>query len=317
MNLLILKTSSLGDIVQARESLPLIPKGIEVDWVVEKPFQDLVEGRVHKTYPIETKKWRKNPFKWFSEIKCFIQELRQTHYDFIIDLQGNFKSSLILAFAKGTKKVGFGKSSVPEKINLLFTSVQYDPPLNQNIRNDYLFLLKQTLNFEGEISYPKKTEIFKNVLVCPGSAWKNKQLSNEDLLFFLQAFQEVSSCTFHFLWGNPQEKESAEKLAGKFSSQLIPRLSLKELEAFVATMDLVIAMDSFPLHLAGSLGIPTMGFFGPSSSSKYNPLGPQARIYQGPCPYGRTFPKRCPLLRTCPTGACLKNRQEGPIRPLL
>src|SRR6187402_1475471 len=107
MKLLIIKTSSLGDIVQARESLPCLPPA-DVDWVVEKPFSELVEGRVHKVLTTETKKWRKNPFKWFSEIRAFIRELRKTRYDVIVDLQGNFKSSLILAFARGVKKVGFG-----------------------------------------------------------------------------------------------------------------------------------------------------------------------------------------------------------------
>jgi heptosyltransferase-1 len=70
-------------------------------------------------------------------------------------------------------------------------------------------------------------------------------------------------------------------------------------------MDLVISMDSLPLHLAGSLNIPTFGVFGPSSAQKYNPSPSPA--FQAACPYNEVFMKRCPKLRTCPTGACLKN----------
>ena len=306
MKLLIVKTSSLGDIVQARESLAALPAA-EVHWVVEKPFSELVEGRAQKTLVVETKKWRKNPFKWLSEIRSFISKLRETQYDVIIDLQGNLKSSLILAFARGKKKVGFGFKSAPEKISTLFTHLRFDPPPNQNVRLDYLFLLEKALGFKGAIVYPTKPEVYKHVLVCPGSAWKNKQLSLPDLLHHLEAFHEKHPCTFHFLWATPAEKAIADQLQAHFPlSQQTPKLSLKELEALMARMDLVIAMDSFPLHLAGSLGIPTFAFFGSSQASKYNPLGPQARFIQGPCPYGRTFAKRCPVLRTCPTGACMK-----------
>lgn len=309
MKLLIIKTSSLGDIVHAREALAVIPSDIQVDWVVEKPFKELLEGHVQTTYLVDTKKWRRNPLKWIGEITAFIRTLRKEHYDVIVDLQGNFKASLILACCKGNKKVGFGWKSVPEKVNLFFTRTRLNPPAGQNIRNDYLFLLKQALGFTGEISYPMKSGLYRDVLVCPGSAWKNKQLPLDDLLHFLQSFQkDHESVCFHFLWGNASEKGMAERLQTYFlNSHLIPKLSLAELEAKMKKMDFVIAMDSFPLHLAGSLGIPTMAFFGPSSANKYNPLGPQARYIQGICPYGRTFNKRCPVLRTCPTGACMKS----------
>ncbi|PCI22318.1 MAG: lipopolysaccharide heptosyltransferase 1, partial [Piscirickettsiaceae bacterium] len=44
MKLLLVKTSSMGDVVHAlpaiTDAVAAIP-GIEIDWVVEKPFQDI------------------------------------------------------------------------------------------------------------------------------------------------------------------------------------------------------------------------------------------------------------------------------------
>jgi heptosyltransferase-1 len=66
-------------------------------------------------------------------------------------------------------------------------------------------------------------------------------------------------------------------------------------------------MDSATLHLCGTTSTPSFSLFGPSSASIYKPLGEHHVAFQGSCPYGRTFVKRCPILRTCKTGACMKD----------
>jgi heptosyltransferase-1 len=74
-------------------------------------------------------------------------------------------------------------------------------------------------------------------------------------------------------------------------------------------MDCVIAMDSAALHLCGTTLTPSFSVFGPSAASIYKPLGSQHTHVQGFCPYKQEFIQRCPLLRTCKTGACIKNLQ--------
>lgn len=308
MKLLVIKMSSLGDVVQARESLACIPHAT-VDWVIEKPFKELIEGYVSRTLVVETKKWRKNPFKYRTEILSFIKLLREESYDAVLDLQGNFKSSLVLMFAKGKKKIGFGSKTVPEKINLLFTSDKVNPPKNENIRLDYRAIFDAAFPIEDVKKEGKISNSYTEVMICPGSMWKNKQLPLPALKDFLELFSKKYSSTFHFLWGNEEEKVVAEDLQKSFSgSTMVPRLSLTQLESKIKEMDLLIGMDSFPLHLAGACNIPTWGLFGPSSATKYSPVSDQAFFFQGTCPYGRTFEKRCPILRTCPTGACLRER---------
>jgi heptosyltransferase I len=39
----------------------------------------------------------------------------------------------------------------------------------------------------------------------------------------------------------------------------------------------------------------------------FKPSGEAHRGIQGSCPYGIKFDKLCPRLRTCSTGACIKN----------
>lgn len=301
MKLLIVKLSSLGDIVQAMEAVKKVPHA-EVHWVVEKQFSPLVEDIASKVHLADTKKWRKNLFKYFPEIQAFIRRLRSEKYDLVVDLQGNFKSSLILPFVNAKRKIGFDKKAVPESINLLFTNERYLPEPKGSIRQDYLSLLEQALGFKASFEVKSASLQIKKVLVCPFSAWKNKQLPQDILLNYLKTFD----AEFSILWGNEQEKAAAKELASLCPrSRLLPKLSLTELKSIILEHDLVIAMDSFPLHYAAYLGVPTFSFFGPSSGAKYAPIGPNSHYVQGSCPYGQSFTKRCPQLRRCPTGACM------------
>ena len=146
------------------------------------------------------------------------------------------------------------------------------------------------------------------VMVCPGSAWRNKQLTTETLASFLDLLRDYLSCYFLFVWGSAEEKQMVEKLHTEFAagSQIVDKMSLPMLQNMMVMSNLVIAMDSLPLHLAGTTGTPTFSVFGASSAAKYKPPGNQHYAFQGSCPYGRSFEKRCPILRTCPTGACIR-----------
>lgn len=309
MKILIIKTSAIGDILQAFFVLEPIKKqfpNAQIDWVVEAPFRDIVDAHplIDQTIAIESKKWRK--FKSLDSLKETIKKIRSTRYDYVIDLQGNIKSGLVSLFAKGLKG-GYGRKTAPEKVNVFFTKKHIDPKPNQNQRQDYLDIVKGTIGFEGELK-PKRLPIkpIKKIMVCPGSAWPNKQLTDETLIAFLQKVANPDR-TFYLVWGSQKEKETCEKVKSALANvEVVDRRPIPQLAELMRTMDLVIAMDSMALHLAADLNVATFSLFGPSLGERYKPLNNLAIVYQGPCPYSRTFDRRCPLMRTCETGACLR-----------
>jgi heptosyltransferase I len=333
---LFVKTSSLGDIIQAFPALSYLGTKFpdaQIDWIVEKPFVELVTAHplVNHVYTIDSKLWRKGFFKYshWKEIREFQIDLQKTVYDVVFDLQGNIKSGIITTLANAKAKVGFGWSSVHEKPNVLFTNKRYNPPRGVNIREDYLHVVKSYFN--DFTSYPfsqvnlkltsdqfslleqiKSQPLFaqgKKVMVCSGSAWPNKQLTKMALLQFLEKLQKYLACTFVFVWGSPAELELTKELQSNFTSTslLLDRLSLPILQNLMSAMDLVVAMDSLPLHLAGTTKSATFSVFGASLASKFKPSGKKHLSFQGLCPYSRTFEKRCPVLRSCPTGACIRD----------
>lgn len=332
MQFLIVKTSSLGDIIHAFGVADFLKKKFpdcSIDWVVEKPFAELLEAHPHisKVLHIQSKKWRKQIFSSLHEMRQFKADLQSTTYDAVFDLQGNSKSALVTLLAKSPAKIGFGSKTVAEKPNLLATNRRYNPPLGHNIRDDYLFLPRSYFNdfttpASDRISLkgttpacPLPTSSYK-VMVCPGSAWVNKQLTPDTLRQFLETFQLKKQCHYLLIWGNEKELELARSL-NLPNTVIAEKMSLPHLQKMMEQMDLVISVDSLPLHLAGTTSTPTFSIFGPSSALKYAPIGTQHIYLQGGCPYGETFEKRCALLRKCPTGACIHDlKSETLIKSL-
>lgn len=337
MKILIVKTSALGDVIQAFPVLQYLKNcypEAEIDWVVENELLSLVEAHpcLNEAIAINSKKWRKHLWKRSTrkEVAAFLRQLRSKRYDLLFDLQSNVKSGLVNAWARAHKKVGFGKATAHEWPNILFTNRRYNPPKGLNIREDYLFLAQQTVgNANSEINgvkllisdeeaekihsilqHPQFVENQPRIMVCTGSNWPNKQLNKESLTVFLKSISEKMGGQFLFAWGMEEERRLAEELKAKLPrSIVIDKLKLPTLQNLMAELDLVMAMDSLPLHLAATTPTPTYSVFGASSAQKYKPFGKNHAAFQGECPFGKTFEKRCPILRTCPTGRCVKDIQ--------
>lgn len=334
MKVLIIKSSALGDIVHTFPAVGFIQEqfpAASIDWVVEKPFADLVASHpsVNRVIAVDTKIWRKAVFsaKVRREIQLSWQSIRQEHYDVIFDLQANMKSGMLTAIARGKAKVGYTLNGVSEWPNVLCTNQRISVPKGISVRDDYLFLvqsyfgtikpfhapaiLKLTADerdqFAGQLHF-LKAKGMPLVMVCHGSNWKNKQLPLNVLAEFLHHLQSHLNCYFLFTWGSPSEKAEAALLQKQFEfSTVLEKVNLSVLQHLMAEMKLVVAMDSLPLHLAGTTPVPTFSVFGASLAARYAPNSAQNRVFQGECPYGRKFSTRCPILRTCQTGACIRS----------
>ncbi len=334
MRILIVKTSSLGDILHTFPVLDFLQSyypHIHIDWVVEKPFSSLIRAHpvVEQVISLSSKRWRR---RWWTketreEWKQFRKELREKEYDAVFDLQGNIKSGIVTYFARSSKKIGFGRKTVAEWPNLFVTKEKFDPPAGRAIRHDGLALIQHffsdhrnpqtkarllSLDEQEKKALSDQLAAFpfplrETLLVCPGSYWKNKSLPIELLIPLLQSIQTKYGWKVGLVWGNEQERGVVEQIMRHCASFsfILKSLSLPILQNVMGQVAGVIAMDSLPLHLAATTQVPTWSLFGPSLATKYAPEGEQHGFFQGQCPYHETFTKRCRFLRTCTTGACL------------
>jgi heptosyltransferase I len=333
---LIVKTSSLGDIIQAFSVLNYLhgkfPAAV-VDWVVEERFAAIVAAHplVRRAIFFDIKSFKKRwrQIKFWRDLKRSYQSLRQCRYDAVFDLQGNCKSGAITWLSHGSEKVGFGKKSVREWPNILATRVRFDMPRTINIRLQYVGLIQHFFQDEspveltgvrfklseeqkellGRLLSARELQRKERVMVCPGSKWINKQLPLETLADLLGKIEKELSCSFLLMWGAEEEREVCQAIQRRFAdfSVVIDRLELPLWQNLMNEADLVIAVDSSALHLCGTTSTPSFSIFGPTSPEIFKPVGPSHFAFQGTCPYQKVFSKQCPLLRSCSTGACIRN----------
>ncbi len=332
MNFVIVKTSAIGDVIQTFPVLEYLRKKFpdaQIDWVVEEGIAPLLRAHplIDQVIEIRSKAWRRHPFhlETRKEFRAFSEQLRKTYYDILFDLQGNAKSAVVTGCAKAKSKVGFGWKSVREKSNLFVTTQRFNPPPHLNIRSKYLHLVQSVLN-DSETFQPQGVRLHLSslekerlqtihtpspqprLMVCFGSKWPNKQLEKSTLLSLLQKISADSNPSYFFIFGDEEEKRFAQELSTHFpGSVALGNLSLSLWQAFMWEMDGVIAVDSAALHLCGTTQTPSFSIFGPSLASCYKPPEERHLAVQGACPYGKIFLVRCPVLRTCATGACIRD----------
>ena len=108
MRILIVKLSSLGDVVHALPVLADIRAAhpqASVDWVVEPAFAALVRrARGAEVIECPLRRWTRTGL-WKravrAEVAAFVRRLRRDAYDAVIDLQGLSKSALVARLARG------------------------------------------------------------------------------------------------------------------------------------------------------------------------------------------------------------------------
>ena len=107
MKILLVKLSSLGDVVHAMPAVQDIRQALpqaQIDWVVEAGFAPLVRrcqgvGRVIES---DLRRWRKSPLSRSTRAAWhrFKADLQRDAYDAVIDLQGLTKSAVVSRLAR-------------------------------------------------------------------------------------------------------------------------------------------------------------------------------------------------------------------------
>ncbi len=107
MRVLVVKLSSLGDVIQTMpvvaDVLALKPDA-QIDWVVEEAFAPLVQRLrgVQRVVPIAQRRWRtdRSNTEFRQQRRAFVQNLRAVAYDAVIDFQGLIKSAWVARQAR-------------------------------------------------------------------------------------------------------------------------------------------------------------------------------------------------------------------------
>jgi len=273
MKIAIVRLSALGDIFQSMIVLQFIKKKFpnsQVDWIVDESFQDALKDNPHisKIIPIPIKKIKKT--KSLRGLFQAIKELRQlTLYDYVFDLQGLIKSSIVARLITSQNRIGFDKNSIREKFASFFYTKKFFFPYHENVIRRNCYLLNQALGLNiDDDDILKKESFFKLdktftketlVILVLGASFESKIYPLNNYLKIAKAID----ANFIAIWKSASEKVMAQKLANKLKNVSVSgNLSIKELKQLISTASLVIGGDTGPTHLAWALNIPSITLFG-------------------------------------------------------
>jgi heptosyltransferase-1 len=336
MRVLIIKTSSMGDVIHTLPALTDAGKalpGITFDWVVEENFAQIPTWHplVRKVIPVAWRRWRKNflAANTRAEWKQFRAELRAENYDFIIDAQGLLKSVFFSLFARGVK-CGFDFQSARETMAALFYEKRFSIAKKQHAITRSRQLLSAAIGYALPTHTPdygidrkrfqeSQVQANKYLVFLHGTTWNTKHWP-EKYWHELVKMAEQKGFQVKLPWGNVQEQERAQRIAaGSQQAEALPRLDLLGLAKVLANAVAVVGVDTGLCHLAAALDVPTVSLYGPTDPMLSGALGRsqvhlQVQFPCAPC-MGRvcTYRGDSPLYPPSP----LKSSADSPFRSVL
>lgn len=291
MRVLIVKTTSLGDIIHTLPALTdakrALPE-VSFDWVVEEPFKEIPTWHpaVARVIPVALRRWRKNPWQAFKklEIQHFLNDLRHDQYDVVIDAQGLLKSATLCLLTRGKVRIGLSWTSARESLASLIYRKKAQVPWEQHAVHRARALFAQGLGYslpQDEAHYGISNSLLSKMpasqpylVFLHGTTWATKHWPEP---YWEELAQEVVKAGYQvqLLWGNEQELARAQRIAKSADNIQVAdkKMSLKEVAVVLANAAGIVSMDTGLGHLAAALEVPTVALYGPTDPKLSGTLG--------------------------------------------
>lgn len=292
MRVLLIKTSSMGDLIHSFPALTDAQRAfpsIRFDWVVEEGFAEIPSWHpaVDQVIPVAIRRWRKQPLKTLrsEEWKSFKARLRATPYDLVIDAQGLLKSAWLTRYVSAPI-AGFNKKSAREPLASYFYDRTYAVARPQHAVERVRQLFAQALDYplpEGLGDYGLDKSRFTHTAVqdcitpyivfLHGTTWPSKHWP-EAYWRTLAEHLNAQGRAVCLPWGNDLERERAERIAADLSQvRVLPRLNLLGVAQTLAQAQACVAVDTGLGHLTAALDTPCISLYGPTLPSKVGAYG--------------------------------------------
>ena len=292
MRVLIVKLTSMGDLVQALPALTdaqrAIP-GIEFDWVVDESFAEIPGWHPAVINNLNTahRRWRKT---WWqsAELKKFVGQLRSVRYDAVIDAQSNLKSAVVTMLSKGRKHGPDGKSVREWGAHLAYRA-RYAIPKDQLAIDRWRQLFASVLGYTQPTNSPDfgltgvdwpapdiKLPESPFLVFVQNASWPNKRWQIGHWQQLIEKAQEQGYAVL-LPWGSDAELSQARILAeGRENARVLPKLSLTELAVLLRASAGAVCVDTGLAHVSAALDVPTVTLYGATDPQLIGATGGQS-----------------------------------------
>lgn len=315
MNVLLIRTSALGDIVHCLPVLAALRAALpeaRIGWLAEKVWSPLLAGHpdLAAVFTVNTKAWRKKPMAAATraDLRGSLGAVRDFAPDVAIDLMGNFKGGL-LAFLSGARRrigaapgdrreagsaafltervVTRGEHAIDRALSLLAPLGVTPPAEGDAVDLGGSRLLRDAPPAALEFLAAQRSSGRPLVLLQAGAGWINK-------MYPLPAWAEVARGLAAdgadvVLPSAPGEEALVARLAelSEGAARVVDAKPFPFLAALIRHCRLFLGGDTGPLHLAHTLGAKVLCLIGPTDPRRNGPYRAPERVVFGelPCSY--------------------------------
>lgn len=287
-NILIIKMSSLGDVIHSLPTLYALRKNLphaHITWAIHKQFADLLPGKpwVDDIIIIDKKQLTSPSYLWNLR-----KDLKARHFDMTLDLQSIAKSAVVSALSGAPEKYGYWE--LREGSNLVNTPLVGDHQFDHVIER-YLDTVRVLGGEVDGVEFPMPiySEAEQSIrqrladrgvhddyiVVVPGARWVVKEwpLVNfgELCIRLCESGRKV------VIAGAPDDDDKGAFLEQYVKHDnlinLVGTTSMPELIELIRHCQLFISADTGPLHIANALKKPLIAMFGTTSPERTGPYG--------------------------------------------
>jgi heptosyltransferase-1 len=312
---LIVRLGALGDIVHAIPVAAALRRAFpsaRIDWLVSAKHREILD-----LVPVIDRRLvvrDRGDAGGGTPLLAAIRELRRTHYDAAIDLQGLIKSAAIARASGAPRVIGFSSAYAREGLARLFYTDVHDPggegiyarSETRHVVEINLGLLAPLGIDAGKPEFPldrvesaaaremRDRTGGRYALLNPGAAWPNKRWPPERLAALATAIRDRHGLMSVVLWG-PGERELAETVVAHAggAAVLSPQTTIADVVALARGASLMVSGDTGPTHIGAAVGTPLVGIFGPTRPERNGPWRP------GDATVSRADTCECHHLRSC------------------
>ena len=305
--ILLIKPSSLGDVTHALPVLHLLRRrypNAKISWLVAPYCSGLLEGHPDLDEVILFDRRRfgtawKNPAAGLDLIR-FKRDLRRRQFDWVIDLQGLFRSGWLAWFTRAPVRIGFANAR--EFSWLFYTHRIPISTMEQHAVERYLRIALAVGCDDTPIEFPfaltesdratvaEMTGDEPYAVLLPGANWPTKRWPVENYQALVDPIRQRFGLRC-IVAGGPDTLSLANSIPSALN--LAGKTNLPQLVALLERSSLVIANDSGPMHIAAALGKPLVTIFGPTNPIRTGPYARPESVVRVDIPCSPCYSRHC------------------------
>ena len=314
--ILVVKPRAIGDVLLSTAVLPGLRqefKDARIDFLVDSFASPVLDGNpfVDNVITYDTRS---------ESSLSIILKVRKIRYDLILDLFANPRTAVITILSGAKFRVGFPfkwrrlayNIIVPPRSGIVH-NIQFNLDALRRIgipieeQSPFFFLDTESERFAANFTSAKNLSPGRFITFNIGGGWSTKRWPTEKFVQLSRLIVSEIRQPIVVLYGPSEEKEAAD-ICRSSGAILAPQTTLKQMGAILKASRLLVTNDSGPMHIAATLGVPTLAIFGPTSPRLQGPYGNISEIVRNE----KLSCLECNLTK-CPIGNLCMKELEPPI----